>query len=108
MRERLIRQLKARIDRCVQSGDPLAILDMDAIWEAKALVGPNTGFDPEAAHTVGMLHWARYQAQPSGTAGEDLVVALRLFTAVHDYDPSSRTWPLPEPVRLILECRRGG
>jgi hypothetical protein len=107
MRESILRDLAARVRRCLETGDAAAVLGLDVQLKVQALIGPNTGFDAEVAHTIAMLHWARYRTRPSSAASEDLAVAMRLFDTLHARGLQSAAHPVPEPVRLILDCRRG-
>lgn len=95
--------LRERIDRYRATGDRSAVLGLDVERELAALLGPNEGFDAEAAHTGGLVHWLRYRA--GGASETDLAEALRLLGMVHD---AANGYEIPGPVRLILDCRRGG
>ncbi|MFI8521706.1 hypothetical protein ACIGEZ_28420 [Streptomyces sp. NPDC085481] len=95
--------LRERLARYHATGDRDAVLDLEAELELAALLGPHEGFDTEAAHVGGMVHWARYRA--GSTSEEDLAEAVRLLAEVHD---RAEGLEIPGPVRLILECRRAG
>jgi hypothetical protein len=94
--------LRERIERYRATGDRNAVLSNDVRLELGALLGPNEGFDAEAAYVGGLVHWLRYRA--GGVRREDLAEALRLLATVHD---AALGYEIPGPVRLILACRRG-
>jgi hypothetical protein len=99
----LLEGLRERIERYRATGDAAAVLDREVDLELGALLGPNEGFDPASDYVGGMVHWLRYRA--GSTSGRDLTEAARLLALVHDHGGG---YDIPGPLRLILECRRGG
>lgn len=102
MTDPVLAGLRERLERYRGTGDREAVLAFDVGLELDALLGPNEGFDAEAAHVGGTVHWARYRA--GSTSDRDLAEALRLLALVDD---RAGGYEIPGPVRLILACRDG-
>jgi hypothetical protein len=109
MRDRLRDSLLHRLPR-FYAGDESVLFRPDVELEMRALLGPNSGFDLIGSWIVGLIRWYRYQAVPIDRGWADLAEAFRLFGAMHEalprYDFDDDEGPdIPEPIRLILECR---
>ena len=103
MTDPVLSGLRERIERYRATGDRNAIMGRTVELELVALLGPNEGFDAEAAAVGGMVHWLRYRA--GSTSDEDLTEAVRLFALLRD---NGSEHEIPGSIELILACRRGG
>jgi tetratricopeptide (TPR) repeat protein len=101
MRQRLLGQVRARLEKFATSRDPAALLDSDTVAEVNALLGtagdPST--DLEIALAAGWVHWMRCQVLPDGEREEDLTAALRLFAPVYKTRPGA----VPDQVRAVFD-----
>ncbi|MFI7502608.1 hypothetical protein ACIBVL_29860 [Streptomyces sp. NPDC049687] len=106
MRDRLLRDLRERLRRYRETGDPQAVLARDARWEAIALTGPHTGVDVEAYVAAAEVRWLAYRIagkdRDPQTRDEDLHAALTLYGAVLRA-PDGGPGLVPPPVRMLLE-----
>src|SRR5579859_7704527 len=103
-RERLLAQVRARLDRFNADRNPATILDAAAVDEAHALLDlvPDPAADLEAAYVAGWLHWSRYLVLETGHDQEDLAAALTWFAPLYE----SRPDVIPEEVRAYFEENR--
>jgi tetratricopeptide (TPR) repeat protein len=106
MRERLLAQVRARLERFAADRSPATVLGPEAVAEVRALLA--TVADPtsdlEIAHTAGWMHWTRYQLLPPGADQQDLATALALFSPVYRARPDG----VPDHLRgIFAEQRRG-
>ncbi|QFQ99439.1 hypothetical protein F9278_28495 [Streptomyces phaeolivaceus] len=112
--------VKAIVERChllQETGDLSVVLDREALLEALALTGPNSGIDELGAQVCGTLHWLRHGAlaMAGEPAADDLASALRCYRPLQDLaarrpgGATPLTFPsqVPRALRLVLECREG-
>ncbi|MER6107149.1 CHAT domain-containing protein [Streptomyces hirsutus] len=97
-------RLRERVDRYQQDGDPMTVLDAEALaeaaaaWQAQPMEDQpdgTTSVDPYTVYVIGLLHWCRHLALPEGQKEDDLRQALRLFapfaeTAPHVLPPRAQ------------------
>jgi hypothetical protein len=102
MRERLLVDVQARLERFAAGQDP-AVLDPAALAEAAALLdtAPDLTADLEIAHVAGWLHRRRNLVPEPGDAQQDLSTALRLLAPV--YRAQRDAVPDQVSARLDLE-----
>ncbi len=81
-------RIKERVDRYQRDGDPMTVLDAEALAEAEAAwrtqrveeqPDGTTSVDPYTVYVIGLLHWCRHLALPEGQKEDDLRQALHLF-----------------------------
>ncbi|GAB7110958.1 hypothetical protein JCM4814A_92760 [Streptomyces phaeofaciens JCM 4814] len=93
-----------RLDAFQLHGDPSAVLDPQAVADAKRLwadhQGPSGGVPLEVVFVVAKLYWLRHQARP-GHDDEDLRIATDLFAALHRAAPQT----VPYEVTPLLAAR---
>jgi tetratricopeptide (TPR) repeat protein len=93
-----------RLDAFQLHGDPSAVLDPQAVTEAKQLwadnQGPDGGVPLEVVFVVAKLYWLRHQARP-GHDDDDLRIAVDLFTALYETAPQT----VPYEVTPLLADR---
>ena len=77
-----------RIARFNQTNDPAHILNPAAVSEADALARDGIN-DLNALMALGMFHWCRYRALPSGADAADLDAALVSYGRVLKGDPAA-------------------
>ncbi|MDT3442683.1 hypothetical protein [Pseudofrankia sp. BMG5.37] len=104
MRERLLEQVRARLERFQVDRNPATVLDPEAVAEMTALLDtvPDPAEDLEIARMAGWLHWARYLVLESGEDQEDLAAALALFAPVYQARPDA----VPDEVRTFFGDQR--
>jgi hypothetical protein len=85
MKDRLLAELDARIDRHVH-GDSSGVLDAQALGIVKELTALG---EPDAGSLarVAALHLCRYEALPREHADTDLRMAYTIYTTLHRVDP---------------------
>ena len=105
-RQRLLAQVRARLERFDMDHDPAIVLAPEAVAELTALLETIADADPaadlEIAQAAGWLHWCRYLVLESGDDQEDLDEALALFAPVYRTRPNA----VPDQVRYILRATR--
>jgi tetratricopeptide (TPR) repeat protein len=101
MRDELLNELRERIHRFLDTGDPDSVLSDNArhlverLWDCV----PDPASDLEVLHAFGWVHWCGYLALPEGEHQEHLGdAALRYFEPVHRVFPDS----VPDAVRNVL------
>ncbi|MCM3920144.1 tetratricopeptide repeat protein, partial [Frankia sp. AiPs1] len=101
MRERLLEQVQARLDRFAVDRSPATVLDLEAVAEVAALLGTvvEPAADLEIARLSAGLHWARYLILPDGEDQQDLMAALALFAPVYQAHPDM----VPDQVRVFFD-----
>jgi tetratricopeptide (TPR) repeat protein len=99
MRERLLADVRARLEQFAISWDPAVVLDAGAVREVAALLEatPDLGADLDVALAAGYLHWFRFLA--ASRAEPDLAAALRLLEPVYRVRPEV----IPDMARDYLE-----
>ncbi|MCK9878650.1 tetratricopeptide repeat protein, partial [Frankia sp. Ag45/Mut15] len=101
IRERLLEQVQARLDRFAIDRSPATVLDPEAVAEVAALL--STVVEPagnlEIARVAGWLHWARYLVLPVGEDQEDLAAAVALFAPVY----LAHADMVPDRVRVYFD-----
>lgn len=105
MRDRLLRFVRARLDRYARWQDAGDLLD-DAV-EARALellefLGTQTD-DFEAVSILALLFWIRYTLLPAGADEPDLQRAIMLYRAVHQVAPDQ----VPHELRSAVGSKDG-
>ncbi|WP_238435388.1 MULTISPECIES: CHAT domain-containing protein [unclassified Frankia] len=103
MRDRLLEQVRARLERFAVDQDPDAVLDQEAVAEVTALLGTagSPATDLEIVQVAGWLHWVRYELLPDGEDQADLTAALTLFAPVYQIRPDA----VPDAVRAHFDQR---
>jgi len=106
MRERLLGQVRARLERFEAGRDPAVVLDPSAVAEVRALLAtmPDPAVDLEIAHVAGWLHWTRYLVLEAGEDRQDLDAALALFAPVYQASPDA----VPDEVRAFFAKQPSG
>ena len=96
-RQRLLGQVRARLERFGADHNPTTVLDPEGIAEVTALLElvQDPAADLAIAHAAGWLHWCRYLVLGTGEDQEDLADALALFAPVYRTRPDA----VPDEVR---------
>src|SRR5215472_3199238 len=99
-RQRLLAQVRARLERFGAGRDPATVLGPEALAELTALFGmvPDPAADVEIAHAAGWLHWYRCLVLAPGDGQQDLADALALFAPVYQTCPDT----VPSQLRTHL------
>lgn len=84
MRERLLADVRERVEGFAASRDAALVLSHEALAEAQALlaIAPDLDDDLEAAYLAGLLYCCRYLAADRDDDKQELAAALRLFRPV--------------------------
>ena len=103
-RERLLAQVRTRLDRFNADHNPATILDAAAVDEVHALLEmvPDPAADLEVAYVAGWLHWSRYLVLSIGNDQEDLAAALTWFAPLYE----SRPEVIPDEIRAHFDENR--
>jgi CHAT domain/Tetratricopeptide repeat len=100
MKQRLLAQVQARLERFGADQNPATVLDPEAVAELTALLGtvPDPAADLEIARVAGWLHWYRYLVLDPGDDQQDLDDALAFFLPVYHARPDA----VPDQVRAYF------
>ncbi|GAA0409317.1 CHAT domain-containing protein [Acrocarpospora corrugata] len=97
----LLEKLESRLLAVDAGGDPLAILDDEAVELVQRLLAlvPDPAEDLPATYTAGAVHWWRYQVRSDADGQADLFAAMRLLSIVYEAAADQ----LPPMLREFVE-----
>jgi tetratricopeptide (TPR) repeat protein len=100
-RAAFIAAIRARVARAAQGGDVSAVLNAEALAEARGLAVFAEGDDPEPAYVLGNFHLVRYQLLPPGEDEDDFAAAVRSLGLLFPRRPDLVPAPLLSEVGRV-------